>query len=291
MKLSSRLVDVSVIISCFIFLELIIRTAAPIVSGNIRQIYEIQSISADLADKNDAVLFLGNSLIGNALNLAEFDEQANLHMPLYKIVPDSTSLWDWSCIVKNSFIDKASLPKVVVIGYAWEQVRPVPSRLGGFFCDIYDLDSLINLGMGDASDVLEFLLSKVSKLYAMRETIRKRILDIIIPDYRIQMQIINTERNKNQQIISKPEDYRLLNAYMKMLVANDIKPVIVAMPVIEHYKLDEEFFGTVKRNGGIVLDYRELDDLDKSMFRDPIHLNERGSKVFTYHLAADMKGL
>jgi Na+-translocating ferredoxin:NAD+ oxidoreductase RnfA subunit len=294
MKLSGRLVDISIIIVFFVFLELIFRTASPLISGNIKQIYEIPSIATELAKKNNAILFLGNSLLGNALDLTEFDKQANLNMSSYKVVPDGTSLWDWSCIIKNNFINKEQLPKVVVIGYAWEQVKPVPSRLGGFFCSIRDLPNLTSLGMNSSSDVLDFLFSKVFRLYAMRETLRKRILDILIPDYRVQTQNINTERNQNKPLKYKkniPENYQLLNAYLKMLVTNNIKPVIVAMPVMQHYELDKEFFKAVTHNGGIVLDYRELDGIENSMFRDPIHLNEQGNKVFTYHLAADLKDI
>ena len=294
MKLSDRLVDISIIIICLVFFELVFRATAPLISGNVKQIYEIPDVANKFTKKNDAVLFLGNSLIGNAVDLSEFDRQANLNTSSYKVVPDGTSLWDWTCIVKNSFIDKGRLPKAVILGYAWGQGEPVPSRLGGFFCNIRDLPNLRSMGMSNSSDILEFLFSKLSRLYAMRETVRKRILDILIPDYRVYTQIVNDEIKKNQPIKptkKKSEDYRLLEAYIKMLITNGIKPVIVAMPITYHYDLDEDFFKTVNNNGGMALDYRKLDGIDNSMFRDPLHLNERGNKVFTYHLAGDLKGI
>lgn len=284
----------TIAIVCFVLLEIIIRTTAPLVSGNVKQISEIQDVAADMSEKQSAVLFLGNSLMGNALDINEFDRQSDLNIPTYKVVPDSTSLWDWSCIIKNTFIDHGRRPKVVVIGYAWGQVGPVPSRLGGFFCTIKDLPVLISLGMSNSSDILEFLVSKISTLYAMHETIGKRILDIIIPNYRIYTQAINAEKNKNKPVFNatnKSEDYRLLKAYIEMLVNNDIKPVVVVMPVQQHYELDDEFFNTIRQNGGLTLDYRELENLDKSMFRDAIHLNEQGNKVFTYQLAVDLKNI
>ncbi len=294
MKLSSILADITIIIICFILLELIIRISAPLVSGNVRQIYEIPDVASRLVEQESAILFLGNSLMGNALDVAEFDKQANLEVSSFKVIPDGTSLWDWSCIVKNNFIDKKRLPRAIIVGYAWRQAGPVPSRLGGFFCAAKDLPELIDLGMDNSSDVLEFLVAKASKLYAMRETIRKRMLDILIPDYRIYTQMINTERNKNRRVVDvekKPEDFKLLSAYMNLLVSNNIKPVIIAMPVVQAYELDEGFFKTVKNSGGVVLDYRELEGIDDSMFRDSIHLNERGNKVFTHHLASDMKNI
>ena len=164
MKLNARMTDITIIIVCLALLELVFRAVAPLVSGNVKQISEIPEIAADLAQKKPAILFLGNSLMGNALDLKAFDQQANLNMAYFKVIPDGTSLWDWSCIIKNSFIDEKRLPDVVVIGYAWAQVGPVSTRLGGFFCSVKDLPELINLGMSDSSDVLEFLVSKVSKL-------------------------------------------------------------------------------------------------------------------------------
>ena len=133
MKLNTKLTDITIIIVWLVLLELVFQVTAPLVSGNVKQISEIPDIAADLAQKKPAILFLGNSLIGNALDLKAFDQQANLNMSSYKVIPDGTSLWDWSCIIKNSFIDEKRLPEVVVIGYAWAQVGPVPERLGGFF--------------------------------------------------------------------------------------------------------------------------------------------------------------
>lgn len=293
MKLSAGLVNISLIIVCFLCFELFIRIAAPMLSDNVSHIYKIPDIAVDLSKKNNAVLFLGNSLIGNALNLDEFDKQMNMKVSSYKVVPDGTSLWDWYCIVKNNFINNDRLPKVVVVGYAWRQAPPVSTRLGGFFCSTKDLPELISFGMWGGADVIEFLFSKASKLYVMREAIRKRVFDMIIPGYRKYTQIVNDERNATRsikQLKKEPEDYRLLRAYIEMLVANDIKPVIVAMPVMQNYKLDKDLFRVVSKNGGVVLDYRGLDGIDKDMFIDAIHLNERGSKVFTNHLARDLRG-
>ena len=148
--------------------------------------------------------------------------------------------------------------------------------------------------MSSSSGVLDFLVSKLSKSYAMHETIRKRILDSIIPNYRLYTRVINNERNKTRKINytnKKSEDYRLLNAYIKMLSTHNMKSIIVLMPVIDRHTLDEKFFSVASRNGSIILDYRELDDIDNDMFRDPIHLNERGNKIFTYHLAVDLKDI
>ena len=119
MKVNSGVADKTIIIVCLVMLELVIRTTAPLVSDNVKQIAEISTVADDLSKQKSAVLFLGNSLMGNALDLNAFSEHASQKISSYKVVPDSTSLWDWSCIIQNNFIDKNSIPKVVVLGYAW----------------------------------------------------------------------------------------------------------------------------------------------------------------------------
>lgn len=287
-KLNAGKIDIAIVIVSLVLIELVFRSVAPLVSGNVKQISEMTETANSLAADKSSVLFLGNSLMGNALDLAAFDEQSQTGMSSYKAVPDGTSLWDWSCIVNGSFIDEGKKPGIIVIGYAWEQVGPVPSRLGGFFCDVTELPDLVRLGMNNGSDVFEFLAAKVSRLYAMHETVRKRVLGLIIPDYNIYTQIINSERNKKQRAVvvaDKKKDYKLLNSYLSNLERNNIESVIIAMPVKEKYDLDEGFYQVVNNYKGVVLDYRQLDGLSEDAFRDPIHLNEKGNEIFTRKIA------
>ena len=80
-----------------------IRTVASQLSENIAHIEKIPDIAQEIASENkngnEAVLFLGNSLIDHAVNLEQLDNGNTLgyssRVSVYKVVPDGTSLWDW----------------------------------------------------------------------------------------------------------------------------------------------------------------------------------------------------
>ena len=295
------------VILFFIYLsfEIGIRFFDTNLSRNIKQIKEIPDVSKEIfkssqAEK-DTILFLGNSLTGRAVNLEQFEtvlknNRIN-HYAAYKVVPDSTSIWDWYCIVKNNFFIEGYAPDFLVIGVAWEREKPIPSRLGTHFCGISDLDDLIGLGMNNSSEILEYLVASASKLYSLREPIRNRFLDLIIPYYQVETQKINEVGNLNSKIKSKKAvegksaRLHIYSEFIEMLKVQNITPVFVAMPLLEEYILDERLTNLIIEKGGYYLDYRKLDGLQKSMFVDPIHLSEQGSLIFTRMIGRDLQGI
>jgi hypothetical protein len=292
------------LIACFLLvLEVGIRVSASTLSGNIQQINKIPYISQELSENNgvdnNTVLFLGNSLLGNAVNLELFVKDIKQVMSdgvaAYKVTLDATALWDWYCIVKNNFADSDYAPQSLVVGFAWEQLgdieRPRPSRLASHFCGIKDLPDLVKLGMNSPSDVLEYLVASISKLYALRQTIHKRVLDYIIPQYRMYAQKLNASGNvNNKQAISQrsQSNYTLFSKFLSMLAQNDVEAIIIAMPVIEKYSLDPALVGKVHDAKGVFYDFRRMEGIKSSMYLDPIHLNSIGSEIFTQKVAIDL---
>jgi hypothetical protein len=244
---------------------------------------------------NKTILFLGNSLTANAVDLEVLEAEMNygqtVYLSTYKVVPDGTSVWDWYCILKNNFSAGDSIPDILVVGYAWGSVAPVPSRLAGYFCGIGDLGGLYNLGMNQNSDVLEYLVASVSRLYVMRETISKRILDLVIPGYREGVREVNASSRNNSQVdnvTAVPYSGGIFGRFLYLSEPHKVKTVIMAMPVIEDYQLDKKVIDKVHKYGASLLDYRYLDGISDDMFIDPIHLGREGSHLFSKRLAADL---
>jgi len=285
---------------CVALMELFVRIFAPTLSMNVAHIMKIPDIAQEIASKNkggiETILFMGNSLTGTAVNLDQLGSGGApgklSDIASFKVVPDGTSLWDWYCIVKNNFSDNAYTPRYMVIGLAWGEVPPVPSRLAGYFCGITDLLSLYEHGMNGSSDVLEYLVASISKLYVMRETIRKRTLDIIIPAYREITQEVNTANKKsnseNTQSAIQQHRHNLMDDFMRLLHRNSTKLIFIAMPVIKSYPLDKELVRSIRDGGGTLYDYRHLEGLSDDMFVDPIHLSEQGGHIFTARLSSDL---
>lgn len=248
---------------------------------------------------NRSILFLGNSLMGHALNLAQFQKRipgkTSDSIVSYKVVPDGTSIWDWYCIVKNNFSKPEYAPDFLVVGIAWEKENPVPSRLAGHFCRVVDLGDLINMGMNSSSDILEYMVANTSMLYVLREPIRKRLLDIMVPDYREETQKINAAIQKKSDKKNTGSLYekrnKVLTHFMKLLSVTKVKPIFVAMPVANRYGLNKTLVKTIYENNGVILDYRDLDGIKKNMYLDPIHLDERGSVIFTKKIITDLSKL
>ncbi len=287
------------IIFCLLIADIFIRVVSPSLSGNIAHIQEFraitQALSTKQAESDNTILFLGNSLTANAVNVNQFENELRANGTentfAYKVVPDGTSFWDWYCIAKNSFVDAQVVPKTLVIGFAWGSESPTPSRLATHFCGITDLPVLINLGMNSTSEIVEYLLASFSKLYALRETIHKRLLDKLIPHYQQYTQEANSLNRANEvqgNSQSPPKrNQALMSRFLNMLTENNIETVFIAMPVITPYSIDRDLAKSMQLENTYLYDYRKLEGVSSDMFLDPIHLNSEGSRVFTKRLAQD----
>ncbi len=232
------------------------------------------------------VLFLGNSLTDRAVDTNIF-KQNDKRSDFFKIVADATSVWDWSCMFNNIFVEHGVVPKQVIIGYAWGETSPVPSRLGGFFCSWQDLPTLVNLGMNRFDQVTSFALSKLSIIYAMHETLRNRFLGYIVPYYAANINAVNSvDRPRN--LTQRGQKFQVMRHFIAMLNENDVELVVVLMPVMDSYNLPESFFTLLIQNGVKVLDYRNLASISKDMFVDSIHLGKEGQKIFSENLLTDL---
>ena len=284
-----------------VFSEALLRTNLDRLSGNIAHIKSFDQTIIDINNSNKkTVLFVGNSLIGNAINeelfSRDFAGTEKKDADVYKMVPDGTDIWDWYCIAKNKFTGNR-LPGLLINGFAWLQLsdeeKPDPSRLAGDFCGVRDLPDLYQMGLSDTEDVMEYLLAGGSSIFANREAINKRVLSLLIPHYKRMTQLINNEantRNKGKQQTAPLYTYNLLKKYMSLFNRGGTKIVFISMPVIDDYKVDDKLISLIKSSGNFYLDYRHLAGITPDLFIDPIHLGKAGSRIFTGKLAVELAG-
>lgn len=289
------------VVCVIIMLEVGFRLMSTRLSSNVQHISEIPVVAVEISEARDdvdeTVLVMGNSLIGNAVDINKLEkalsQASTKQFAAYKVVPDSTSLWDWNCITKHNFAASQDSPDTIIIGFAWGQLYNKkeirPSRLAAYFCTVPDLLDLYQHGMRRSSDVLEYLVASTSRLYAMREVIQKRVLDLIIYGYRSNVRYMNAvvrEVSHTSELDTQPEnDYSLLLKYLEILSENNIRPIFVAMPVLKDYELKPEVIHLIEENGGVFFDMRYMAGISKDMFIDPIHLGAVGRNVFTMNLA------
>ena len=261
-----------------------------VLSGNIRHIKQIPDIAQRIKDsETPSLLFLGNSLTNNGFE-EKFVERSlegfNKDFHIEKITPDGTDLWDWYFIVQNHFIDNDIEPKIVVVGFAWDILAdrrpPNPTRLGGYFCDLSDIIFLNRHYPFTISQNSEFILSKISSLYANRDNISKRVLDWLIPVYRENTRRINDFFNEKANTTGNPDNtYSRLQLFVERLADKNIRVLFVAMPVTDRYDVDPHLVKALRASGGYFFDARALRSIIPSSFKDSIHLNEKGSAILT----------
>jgi hypothetical protein len=284
------------ILVVLVFGEVFLRNYATALSGNIKHIETFQETAINITENdNETVLFIGSSLVGNAVDQSLFSDLMGQYgisdIEGYKIVPDASSLWDWYCIVKNDFSKRNDYPGVIVSGFAWgllsDQERPMPSRLGGHLCNIDDLPDLYDSGLQNNEDIIEYLIAMNSVLFVNRHHIKRRILEKIIFNYQSSVQLMNNRTNYRSGIKQKNISYSLLKKYISLLRNNNVKTIFLSMPVIDEYAIDKELVSVLKAYDAYFFDYRHIDNINEGMFKDPIHLDPEGRKIFTERFAQD----
>jgi len=287
------------LVGMVIFLETALHLQAARLSGNIQHIRQIPHIASALSEKPGSLLFIGNSLTNNGIEPSVFRSLPTRppFSAVGKVVPDGTALADWYCIYQNRFAGLANPPQAIVVGFAWyqlsDQERTNPSRLGGFFCSVPDIGTLVETGVFDHNQVLDFLAGAISQVYVNREAIRNRVLDSLVPDYRAIAQSLNVnpdvQPGSNQK--NKPEtSYLLLARFSKLVHQSHSKLIVVAMPVQNEYEIDAGLMAATTKLGIVLIDMRQTPGITHDLFLDPIHLNETGRMKFSAALARKLTG-
>lgn len=290
------------VLATILFSDVALRAVEDRLSGNIAHINEIDELAADYkAGDPESILFMGNSLTNNGVN-AEItrkllNENGHAVTTMNKIVPDATTIWSWACIADNQFLNRDVLPATVVLGFGWNQLsdqsRILPTRLGAFFCSTGDLLSISEHKRLTSAEIGEFLTARTLRTYAHRETVRNRVLSLLVPHYQ-QMTQENNRRLRNAADSAGPQvfSYTVLQDLIADLSKQGTKLIIMAMPVRDlPYEIDAGLARLLREEQVPVLDYRHLNGIDEASFLDDMHLDPNGATVLTTRMAHDLANL
>ncbi len=281
------------LLATFVLLDLGLRATDQRLSGNLAHIGEIPALVGDLGSQGSAqaTLLLGNSLTNNGVDAAA------LAQPVGKVTPDGSSFWDWKCIVEKQLLDHPER-KVsrVVLGTAWhlasDDTRADPSRLGALFCSAGDIAHPSAIGISTPGDIGEFIAARGSHIYALRDTLRNRALDKVIPNYKRfaseQNAAGRTDDEAPAEAAKHEVPYESLAAMARSLKARGTSLVVVLMPVKQSYEADPALQALAARGDLRLIDYRHLPGIEHSHFIDEMHLGPDGRAVLTAQLARDL---
>jgi hypothetical protein len=300
-----RAIETRVVVALLAMITLVdvgLRLAEPRLSGNLAHVAEIPELIAVAGQpQRQALLLLGNSLTNNGVS----PQVINTALPdvtIAKVTPDGTGLWDWQCLLDHEVVERREVQyDTVVIGFAWhllsDQTRNDPSRLGALYCRMSDLADPGTIGLEGSGDIGEFMAANVLRTYALRDTLRNRFFQLLVPKYVQFTQAGNAragvaEPPSGEQAASpegEPEyTYRTLAGLIDRLKSKGTRVIVVAMPVQSTYEIDPDLRELEASGALTVIDLRNAAALDSSHYLDQMHLNPVGQQILSKVLAADL---
>ncbi|MES9939889.1 MAG: hypothetical protein ABW105_03750 [Candidatus Thiodiazotropha sp. 6PLUC1] len=294
MKINSNHVVFIAIIASVLLLEVGIRIFENNLSGNLNHINEIPDIVGQYKeDQRPKILFLGNSLINESVDVNQLSKSLSDQYMVDKITPDATSLWDWNMIMKNQVFASEVKLDYLVIGFAWgllsDQYQPNPSRLGGYFSELSDGILLKKYGMDTFAQFSEFLLGSLSKLFVNREAVRNKVLVNLVPHYEQFVRAQNQAGRPDDVNVAEQEQYnsaqyKIINSLLDRLDEDGVKLIILSMPIEDDYSVPPELTDLLNSRAYKYIDYRKYFRGTDGVYKDGVHLNDKGRALFTAEL-------
>ena len=281
-----------IILSPLLVSEIGLRKTEARLSGDINHIKDIPNIARDILNSNKkSILFLGNSLINEAINsdviLRNIESNIQSIYTIDKITPDGTSLYDWHFLYKKYFNSDNISPNTVFVGFAWDELSDQTHhsmvRLGAYYCEIDDLILLHDIQPLNSERIADFLLAYTTRIWRHKERIRRKILDGIIPYYRRYEQRIHTINPTSETNQSMTQyTYKLLDTFVYSNFDSSTRVYFISMPTINSYKLDESLSEKINLySNASLVDLRNLNNINSQDYKDPIHFNSGGKKKFS----------
>jgi len=245
------------------------------------------------AAEHPQVLFLGNSMTRHGIAPDVFEEEfsacTGVHPAVIKINPDNTALADWFYAYRNYFYKLEQAPDVVVLGFEGGHLRDRPTlhpgRLAQYYCQPDDWPELCRYDLKTFEERVSYRICSVSAMCSNRDRLQRRILDMLIPEYRDGSQQLNQRQTHLAEQKLPAPTYHRLQEFLEMVHSQHVTLVLVAMPIAAPYELDPELMQVIAKNRVRLLDCRNLPGIVPEMFPDGVHMTTHASLIYSRYLA------
>ncbi len=258
------------------------------------------------------VLFLGNSMTREGVDvktvettLTEQGVDVN-NLAVERAYPDSSRLLDWHYLYQKYLGRKSKLPDILVIGFAQRGLDDAPAdsdqvrRIARNFAALQDVPELFSLEFTTPSQRGDYLIANAFTSFAVRERIRLRLLDALIPNFRQTQRELNESQKEQQTATVQPDNlqsapsratYTWLARFLKMANTRAVEVVFVAMPVRHFYEFDQRLPSVINQAGAHLIDLRSVPGLDAGKYRDALHMTPQGAQIYSRALAHELAPL
>jgi hypothetical protein len=244
------------------------------------------------------VLFVGNSLVMCGLDLPaasdEFSRKKVGAPYMASAYIMSSHIGEWYYLLKNFFVPRTSKPNSIIVWFSTncltDDIAPRVEVLS-YICNFGDLPQLLINRARNFDERVSLALSFFSKAFLHKNDIRHSILNLLIHDYKGNMDrfystLKPVAAGKTGQVKTRSLQ---LDRFLQILKQMNTKVLFVAMPLRDwKYPINSDLVTKIRKAGYAFLDLREAPGLDKEDFLDSIHLNNKGASRFTRYLTGEI---
>ena len=279
--------------------EVAMRISQNSLSIDIAHISTIDRVAADVEKSKAAdttrILFLGNSLTREGVNdaLLKKDLAAAGALKTFYVYPDGGTISSWLYAYRQQFVRQKIEPDVLLVlfGKGHLQDTDVNPTVLAQFAGVADIGSVVaGDRIPDVDGKVQFLLSKSSAAYALRERVQPRLFTAIIPHYQESLRYMNDVRNEKIKATAPGEPAELkfteLEALLQITKSSPaLKVIFATVPQPLEYDVPTQAIDLIKSSGARFIDLRKLEGLTKDSYPDGYHLGQPGSLIYTAALA------
>ncbi len=290
---------IGLVLAVLLLCEIAMRLTETSLSRDLVHIRAIPRIAEDMTAKPGIrVLFLGNSQtrcgVDERVFASECDAEGTPRMSVARVFPDATSVVIWFYAFKRFFIDSGRIPDILVVNFSGRHLQD-PSAvnatvLGGFYARMDDMPEIFRNDIKEFGDRAEFLLAAWSSAFANRERVSPRVLDVLVPFYRSNSELVNKSIGGKASRRSTAPTYGTLKRLLRLAAENNVKVIAVAMPLATKYSVDPQLKNVIEEAGMKFIDARKVDGLKPKLFPDGFHMNSEGAAIYSRYLARTLAG-
>lgn len=280
-----------VVLTILVASEVAMRGALTHLSQDLVHIQQIpEKIERLSAGDEPRVLFLGNSITREGIDIAEFEALLGPVGPVTVagIYPDDTSITEWL----HSYIHFLDIPKkdleLLIICFAEDQLQDRPTidvrRLAYNYSDWSTALATFRDESFNLDQKAEFILARLWASFANAERVQKRIMDYVVPYYRSTAPRINSaiaKPNSNGQANTLTPTYRRLQKLISVLQTREVGLLVVAFPVGKSYEINGSLEQLLRKNHVFFIDARKVTGITPENFPDGYHMDKSAARLIT----------
>ncbi len=244
-----------------------------------------EAVAINEHGKHRTLLLLGNSLLGKGIEMPMLSSMLPADWKAKRILVEDTAYYDWYYGMHNLFL-KGSRPDVVVLMLSIKQLtsNSIRGEYSAYrmmdFLDLPNLAADLHMHPTAASGLL---VGNLSAFYGTRVEIRKKVLDLLIPDFSGLTKLL-----VSSQVTSGSEKFaaeELRSRFGKLRELSEQKSIPIAVLIAPESGLRDEILKKVcvvaaDANFNVLVPVKP-DELSTADYSDGFHLNAGGAAKFT----------